>query len=137
ERRGAGVRVRGADRHRAVLRGRRAALPVELRRGLDGLADASGGLGGGPVMPATALIAWCPTQAIESDVPDTRFYRDAANVVAQRNDTNPQTLRVYGTWTDASNYERLALSGASGGPFAVTSQAAGSGTVRNLKLDHG
>jgi hypothetical protein len=36
--------------------------------------------------------------------------RDAANTLAQRNGTNAQTFRCYGTFTDASNYVRAALS---------------------------
>lgn len=52
-----------------------------------------------------------------SDVPggaaDTISVRDAANVWAHRNGTTAQTLRVYSTWTDSSNYERGALNAGS------------------------
>jgi hypothetical protein len=38
---------------------------------------------------------------------DAMFYRDsAANTIAQRNSTNPQTFRVYNTYITASRYER-------------------------------
>lgn len=40
---------------------------------------------------------------------DTYLSRDAAGILAQRNSTNAQTFRVYGTFTDASNYERGAI----------------------------
>jgi hypothetical protein len=40
---------------------------------------------------------------------DTFIYRDAANVVAHRNSTTAQTFRVYNTYTDSSNYQRLTL----------------------------
>jgi hypothetical protein len=37
---------------------------------------------------------------------DVRLIRDAAQTLAQRNGTNPQTFRLYNTYTDGSNYER-------------------------------
>lgn len=40
---------------------------------------------------------------------DVILARDAANVLAQRNSTAAQILRVYGTYTDGSNYERGAI----------------------------
>jgi len=51
-------------------------------------------------------LGFGPTTANSVDV---IIRRDAANVLAQRNGTNAQTLRVYGTFTDTSNYERGAL----------------------------
>ena len=50
------------------------------------------------------------SSAINLLFPDTYLYRDAANTLAQRNSTNSQTSRIYNTYTDASNYERSALS---------------------------
>jgi hypothetical protein len=40
---------------------------------------------------------------------DTILTRDAADTLAQRRTTNAQAFRVYNTYTDASNYERVAL----------------------------
>jgi len=37
---------------------------------------------------------------------DTFLTRDSANVLAQRNGTNAQTLRIYRSYTDTSNYSR-------------------------------
>jgi hypothetical protein len=51
--------------------------------------------------------------------------RDAANTLAQRNGTNAQTTRVYGTYTNDSNYVRAALSSTS---TAVTLAAETAGT---------
>lgn len=60
---------------------------------------------------------------------DVRLYRDAADTFAQRRTTNAQTLRVYGTYTDDSNYERLAiLPGAASGWQQIAAQTAGTGT---------
>jgi len=57
---------------------------------------------------------------------DTVLTRDAAGVVAQRNGTNAQTFRVYGTYTDASNYVRASL-GATSTTVTVTAETAGTG----------
>lgn len=40
---------------------------------------------------------------------DVTLYRDAAGVLAQRTSTNSQAFRVYNTYTNASNLERIAL----------------------------
>jgi hypothetical protein len=56
---------------------------------------------------------------------DVIILRDAANTLAQRNSTNAQTSRVYGTYTDASNYVRAALSSTN---TAVTLAAETAGT---------
>jgi hypothetical protein len=60
-----------------------------------------------------------------SGTADVRLFRDAANTLAQRNAANAQTFRCYGTYTDASNYVRLALSSTS---TAVTLAAETAGT---------
>lgn len=57
---------------------------------------------------------------------DVRFYRDAANVLAHRNDTNAQTFRLYGTYTDASNYVRLGLN-TSSTTLTIAAETAGTG----------
>lgn len=41
---------------------------------------------------------------------DVKWVRDAANIWGQRVGTNSQTLRIYNTYTDASNYIRQSLS---------------------------
>jgi len=64
---------------------------------------------------------------------DTALYRDAANTLALRNGTNAQTFRVYKTYTDASNYERL-RAGYDTNIAYITSTAAGTGTARALRL---
>ena len=58
---------------------------------------------------------------------------DAANTLAQRNGTNAQTFRCYGTFTDASNFVRAALSSTS---TAVTLAAETAGTgADNIPLN--
>lgn len=68
---------------------------------------------------------------------DALLCRDAANIIAQRNGTSTQTLRVYRTYTDASNYERVNIGdsttifGVSSSPF-IAMRHAGTGTARPL-----
>ena len=64
------------------------------------------------------------------------LYRDADDTLAQRRSTNPQTLRVYGTYTDASNYERLSLT-ANATAITFASEAAGTGVSRNFHFTNG
>ena len=56
---------------------------------------------------------------------------DAANTLAQRNSTNAQTFRLYGTFTDASNYRRLFLSSTTAGAFTLGVEGAGTGASGN------
>jgi hypothetical protein len=59
--------------------------------------------------------------------------REANDVFVQRRGVNGQTSRIYGTFTDASNYERLSLSANANGSFIQT-QHAGTGTARPLYI---
>lgn len=64
---------------------------------------------------------------------DLFLTRDAANTLAQRNGTNAQTFRVYGTYTDSSNYERISVVAATGN-HDITTERAGTGVPRALRL---
>jgi hypothetical protein len=59
---------------------------------------------------------------------DIKVHRDAAATLAQRNGTNAQTFKVYGT-TDAglTNYERLAISAQQGVGFTIGAETLGTG----------
>jgi hypothetical protein len=63
---------------------------------------------------------------------DTIVARDAANTLAQRNGTNAQTTRIYGTYTDASNARWLSISNTTGGLVTLTSTGNGTGASGNL-----
>lgn len=65
---------------------------------------------------------------------DLVFARDAANIFAQRNSTNAQTFRIYRTFTDASNYERLSLIATRTTRFAIAAENAGTGAARSLEI---
>ncbi len=75
---------------------------------------------------AGGAIAWGSSADVLLD-------RDAANVLAQRNGTNAQTFRIYNTYTDASNYERLLLRWSASVAGIFTDQA-GTGTNRSLQI---
>ena len=67
---------------------------------------------------------------------DTILARDAANTLAQRNGTNAQTLRVYNTFTDASNYLRGFIRYNSN-ILEIGSEAAGTGTASAVRFFSG
>jgi hypothetical protein len=60
---------------------------------------------------------------------DLILARDAANILAQRNGTNAQTARLYNTFTDASNYERLSTTWSSNVCY-TRPENAGTGSAR-------
>jgi hypothetical protein len=62
---------------------------------------------GNTFVKSTGALGWADMSTGGNDL---TLYRDAANTLAQRNSTNSQTSRIYNTYTDASNYERSALS---------------------------
>lgn len=59
------------------------------------------------------------------------LWRDADNIFAQRNSTNAQTSRLYRSFTDASNYSRLAT-GWSSSTALIATEGAGTGSRGNL-----
>ena len=67
---------------------------------------------------------------------DVVLRRDgAANTLAQRNGTAAQTLNVYNTFTDASNYERAVFDWAlSANVLTIGTTNAGSGSARNMRF---
>jgi len=71
-----------------------------------GIGD-SGVAGGTQVQLAVSSeLGWTTGSSVATGTYDLRLARDAANTLALRNSTNAQTLNVYNTYTDASNYER-------------------------------
>jgi hypothetical protein len=56
-----------------------------------------------------------------------------SNTLEQVNGTNPQALRVYGTWSNATNWERTGLAwDQADGYFVVKNENAGTGSQRGL-----
>ena len=64
---------------------------------------------------------------------DLALTRDAANTLAQRNGTASQAFNLYKTWTDASNYERLALA-YNGDHYWIKTEEAGTGVSRHMYI---
>jgi hypothetical protein len=66
--------------------------------------------------------------------PDLFIARDAANTLAQRNDTNAQTFRLYNTYTSATNYERGKLEWSSNVFRIGTEKGSGGGTAQAVEV---
>jgi hypothetical protein len=74
-------------------------------------------------------------QFISSGSYDISLYRDAAGILADRTGTASQALRVYNTFTDASNGEWGALDWqTTANVLTIGTQKNGTGTARNLQL---
>jgi hypothetical protein len=86
---------------------------------------------GGVALRATGAVTWGSGTSVGT--PDTILVRDAAGTLAQRNGTNAQTLRVYNTFTDASNYERGSMRWNTN-ILQIGTEAAGTGTVRSVQV---
>jgi hypothetical protein len=69
----------------------------------------------------------------DSVAADLFLFRDAANTLAQRNGVNPQTFRLYNTFTDVSNGEWLDV-GWSGGFCYISTNKNGTGALQELIL---
>lgn len=80
-----------------------------------------------------SYVGWGTTNLNNAPTIDLTIYRDAANTLAQRNTTNAQAYRLYNTYTDASNYERLTFKWTSN-LAEISTEAAGTGTLRDLSI---
>jgi hypothetical protein len=65
---------------------------------------------------------------------DLFIARDAANTLAQRNDANAQTSRIYNTFTSATNFERAKIEWASNILRIGTEKGSAGGTARDMEL---
>jgi hypothetical protein len=64
---------------------------------------------------------------------DAWLRRDAANVIAMHNSTNAQAFRIYNTYTNSSNYERLNVGG-TGGQFDIWTDFSGTGVTKPIRI---
>jgi hypothetical protein len=78
------------------------------------------------------FLCWSSTSVSTGNSYDLALARDAANTLAQRNGTNAQTARIYGTYTDASNGRWLSVSNTTAGLVTITSTGNGTGASGNL-----
>ena len=66
---------------------------------------------------------------------DTLLYRDGAGILAQRNSTNAQTFRVYGTYTSGTSLELLQARGVASANFEFgPMKGSAGGTLRGLTI---
>jgi hypothetical protein len=75
-------------------------------------------LGGDVQLPSAGALQWST---------DLKLFRDGPWELALRDGTNDNFFYVYGTFTDSSNYERLALYAGSSILYVLEPQSAGSG----------
>jgi hypothetical protein len=81
-----------------------------------------------------AAFGWASSTTVNTGTtPDLSLYRDAADTLAQRRGVNAQAFRIYNTFTDASNYERVSF-GWSTNIFTIGRESAGTGTARNIRI---
>jgi hypothetical protein len=135
------LQVNGTSRARLLNTGALIFTPPDNNptQGVEFLTTAGAANGSIRNVPNTGVLSLGSTTSVDITVgsiwlaSDTRLFRDAANTLAQRNAANAQTSRVYGTYTDASNYVRAALSSSS---TAVTLAAETAGTgADNIPLN--
>lgn len=70
-----------------------------------------------------------------SGLSNARLYFGGTGIIDQRNGTAAQTLRIYNTYTDGSNYERGVFDwGTTSNILSIGTQAAGTGTVRDIRF---
>ena len=89
-------------------------------------------LGSNMQMSSGVSLNWASGTAGSTSA-DLQLFRDAANTLAQRNSTNAQTFRLYNTYTDASNYERLGVNWASN-RIQIFAENAGTGSLRAIDI---
>ena len=83
-------------------------------------------------LSSESTIAWSSTTSY-FNTKDLILLREAANILGQRNTTAAQAFRLYNTYTDISNYERLNLAFSGNVAYLIVQQA-GTGTSRNMVL---
>ncbi len=126
--------VIGSTAFRVNLAGGSAAsLLVNENNGVNLIGTTDPNLGSAGVVGLVSVMAlgWSETSYFNGTF-DLRLYRDAANTLAQRNGNNAQTSRIYGTYTDASNYRRLACTMSTAGVAEIKPEGAGTGASGNV-----
>jgi hypothetical protein len=78
-------------------------------------------------------FGWASSGAPSSSNFDLILLRDAADTLAQRRGTTAQSHRLYNTWTNTTDFERLNFRWASN-ELIIDAEAGGTGTLRGIKL---
>jgi len=82
------------------------------------------------IIPAASSYRWGNLASFSSDLV---LERDAADTLALRRTTNAQAFRVYNTYTDASNYERVNIKWDTN-ELVIGTEKAGTGTARPMAI---
>jgi hypothetical protein len=83
----------------------------------------------------SAILGWASGADVNITQPgDTRLVRDAAGTLAQRNGVNPQTFRLYNTYTNATTFERLNIKWDTNVLKIGTEKGSSGGTARAMEL---
>lgn len=69
---------------------------------------------------------------VPNGVTYSALFCTSAGIIEQRNGVDAQTKRLYGTFTDASNYRRLAMAMTTGGVASIAPEGAGTGASGNV-----
>lgn len=87
-------------------------------------------------MRATAAFGWNNQTNASDALPDTTLYRDAANVIGQRNGLNANTLCIYNTYTSSTSYERGCLDWTTSANTLIlgTEKGSGGGSARAISI---
>jgi hypothetical protein len=84
----------------------------------------------GLMMKSTLPISW--GNANINGSADTLLYRDAAGIIAQRNGTNAQTGRLYGSYTNSTNGRWFETAVTTAGVVSLTATGNGTGASGNV-----
>jgi hypothetical protein len=95
------------------------------------IVDGTSGSSSSVRLPQGGAYTW--TSAYAGGTRDLFLTRDAANTLALRNGTNAQAFRLYGTFTDASNFERGFMRWNSN-TLEIGTEAGGTGTARATRI---
>lgn len=98
----------------------------------DGEVTAVGGLYVLGASITTGLQIWTSYPLRWATASSTRLHGGTANTLEVRNSTSSQTMQLFGTYTDASNYRRLTFSSTTGGTFSIAPEGAGTGASGNV-----
>jgi len=85
-------------------------------------------------LKSNGSFAWSSSNSNPANGPDLELFRDAANVLAQRNGTNAQTSRIYNTYTSSTNFERAQVGWTTDVFIVGTEKGSAGGSPRQLEL---
>jgi hypothetical protein len=89
----------------------------------------------GVAVGSASYLGLCSNTFANDSGCDTRLFRDAAGVLAQRNAANAQTFRIYNTFTSTTNFERLNIIAQSAGSVIIgTEKGSAGGTARGMEF---